>query len=87
MSMTRTAILSSMPDRPEDLTPADPEDLGAALAFALRFDVKRRNRDATEIMARIIARRLVGHLAQSGFVVMKKPPALGAAAIERGHRE
>jgi hypothetical protein len=87
MTMAVTAILSSMPERPEDLTPADPEDLAAALAFALRFDVRRRNHDAAEIMARIIARRLVEHLAQSGFVVMRKPPVLGAAAIGRGHGE
>jgi hypothetical protein len=87
MSMVRTSILPSTPERPEDLTPADPEDLAAALAFALRFDVRRRNHDASEIMARIIARRLVEHLAQSGFVVMRKPTVLGAASIGRGHGE
>ena len=85
--MDRTAILSSMPDRPENLTPADPEDLAAALAFALRIDSRRRNHEAAEIMARIVARRLVDHLAQSGFVVMRKPPALGDAAIGPGHGE
>jgi hypothetical protein len=84
MSMARTAILSSMPERPENLSPADPEDLAAALAFALRFDRRRRNHDAAEIMARIVARRLVDHLAQSGFVVMKKPPI---GALGRGHED
>jgi hypothetical protein len=35
-------------------------------------------------MARIVARRLVEHLDRAGFVVMKKPPAVGAAALGRG---
>ena len=62
-------------------------NLAAALAFALRFDSRRRNHEAAEIMARIVAHRLVDHLAQSGFVVMRKPPALAAAAIGPGHGE
>jgi hypothetical protein len=35
-------------------------------------------------MADIVAKRLVGHLGRSGFVVMKKPPIGGAAALGRG---
>jgi len=35
-------------------------------------------------MAAIVARRLIEHLDQAGFVVMKKPPAIGAAALGRG---
>jgi hypothetical protein len=35
-------------------------------------------------MAEIVARRLVEHLQRSGFVVMKKPPAVGGAALARG---
>jgi hypothetical protein len=31
-----------------------------------------------------VARRLVEHLDRAGFVVMKKPPAVGAAALGRG---
>jgi hypothetical protein len=32
-------------------------------------------------MARIVADRLVEHLERSGFVVMKRPPAMGGAGI------
>jgi hypothetical protein len=56
-----------------------------ALAFALRFDGRKRKRDSREIMARIVARRLVEHLERAGFVVMKKPPVDGANALGRGH--
>jgi hypothetical protein len=35
-------------------------------------------------MAAIVAKRLVEHLECSGFVVMKKPPIGGGAAIGRG---
>ena len=62
-----------MPETP--LCPAEAADVEQALAFALRFDGKRRVRDAEEMMARITAERLVRHLERSGFVVMKKPPA------------
>jgi hypothetical protein len=41
--------------------------------------------DAAEMMAAIVAKRLVELLERSGFVVMKKPPIGGAAAIGRGH--
>jgi hypothetical protein len=70
-----------MPDAPDRLTPASPEDLADALAFALRFDGRKRKHDAGDFMARIVAERLVRHLDRTGFVVMKKPPAVGAAAL------
>jgi L-threonylcarbamoyladenylate synthase len=35
-------------------------------------------------MAAIVAKRLVAHFEQAGVVVMKKPPAVGAAALGRG---
>jgi hypothetical protein len=72
-----------MSDAP--LSPASPEDLADALAFALRFDGRKRKHDAGEIMARIVAARLVMHLDQAGFVIMKKPPAVGASTLGRGH--
>jgi hypothetical protein len=73
-----------MRDPPDRLTPADPNDLANALAFALRFDGRRRKGDAAEFMAEIVAKRLVRHLERAGFVVMKRPPALGGAALGRG---
>jgi hypothetical protein len=72
-----------MPDV-DTLTPADPSDLAAALAFALRYQGRKRVHNADEIMAEIVARRLVEHLARAGFVVMRKPPEIGAAALGRG---
>ena len=35
----------------------------------------------------IVAERLVEHLERAGFVVVKRPPAMGAAALGRGHRD
>ena len=72
-----------MTDAPDRLTPAAPDDLADALAFSLRFDGRRRNRDAAEIMVRIVAKRLVEPLERSGFVVMKRPPIGGSAPVER----
>jgi hypothetical protein len=74
-----------MTDAPDRLTPAAPDDLADALAFALRFDGRKRKHDAAEIMARIVAKRLVEHLERAGFVVMKRPPIGGASALGRGH--
>jgi len=74
-----------MPDAPDRLTPATPDDLADALAFALRFDGGKRKRDAGELMARIVARRLVEHLERAGFLVMKKPLAPGAAPLGRDY--
>ena len=73
-----------MPE-PVDLTPAAPEDVADALAFALRYSGRKRTHDAGEMMAAIVAKRLVEHLERSGFVVMKKPPIGGGAPIGRGH--
>ena len=61
-----------------------PEDLADALAFALRFSGRKRKHDAEEIIAGIVARRLVDHLERSGFVVMKRAPIGGGAALGRG---
>ena len=46
----------------EHLTPATAEDLAEALAFALRFEGRKRVNDAGEFMAAIVARRLVRYL-------------------------
>ena len=44
-----------MTDAFDRLTPAAPDDIADALAFALRFDGRKRKHDAAEMMARIIA--------------------------------
>jgi hypothetical protein len=74
-----------MVDASDRLTPAAPEDIADALAFALRYSGRKRVHDAAEMAAAIVAKRLVAHLERSGFVVLKKPAAIGAAAIGRGY--
>jgi hypothetical protein len=54
-----------MPE-PEPLTPAAADDLADALAFALRYAGRKRVNDAGEMMAAIVAKRLLAHLERSG---------------------
>ncbi len=56
------------------LRPATVADIEDALAFALRFDGRKRVHNGDEFMAQITAQRLAEHLARSGFVALKKPP-------------
>jgi hypothetical protein len=53
-----------------------------ALAFALRYDGRRRVHHADSVMAQITAERLVAHLEQSLFLVMKRPPTKPAVSGE-----
>jgi hypothetical protein len=76
-----------MIQKSETLTAAASEDIVDTLAFALRFNGKKRRHDADDMMAGIVAKRLVEHLALCGFVIMKKPPAEGGAALLRGHEQ
>jgi hypothetical protein len=48
-----------MPNADDKLTPADRDDLAAALAFALRFQGRKRVHNADELMAEIVAKRLI----------------------------
>jgi hypothetical protein len=61
-----------MPDAP-NLRSATRDELTQSLSFALRFNGRKRMRDADEMIAQITAERLVEHLEQSGYVVMHKP--------------
>ena len=74
----RRAIVRAMPE--DKLTPADPVDLAWSIAFALRFEGKKRWHDADDMMAAIVADRIVRSLERSGYVVMKKPPSVGGGA-------
>jgi len=65
------------------LREASVEEIVESLAFALRYEGRKRVNHADETMARITADRLVRHLAESGFVLMRRP---GAAAVsDSGH--
>jgi hypothetical protein len=55
------------------LLPAPPEDVERALAFALRFDGRKRFRHSGELMAEIVAAHLLKYLTQSGYVVARDP--------------
>ncbi|XAO72448.1 MAG: hypothetical protein AAYR33_08945 [Acetobacteraceae bacterium] len=59
----------------DSLTSASPEDIGSALMHALRFDARRRIHNADELMARLVAVRLVAHLQRCGFVIYTRIPA------------
>jgi hypothetical protein len=78
-----TRLPSSLPDA-DKLTPADPSDVADALAYALRFQGRKRVHNADEIMAEIVAKRLVTQLERAGFVFMKRPPEIGGAALGFG---
>jgi hypothetical protein len=56
---------------PSTLRPADPAEVADALAYALRYDGKRRVYHADDAMARITAARLIRHLKQAGFVLIR----------------
>jgi hypothetical protein len=66
------------------LIPANPRDPADAIAFALRFEERRRVHQAEEYMAAIAAERVVRHLERAGFVIMKRPPIGGHAPLGRG---
>lgn len=51
---------------------ANLDDVAQSLAFALLYQGRKRTRDAESMMADIVAKRLVEHLRQSGYVVMKE---------------
>ena len=52
------------------------EEVAESVAFALRYDGRKRVHHADEMMALITAERLVRHLLESGFVLMKRPENL-----------
>lgn len=65
-----------MPDHPQQPPRlASDEEVLETLAFGLRYQGRRRVRDADDAMARIAARRLLELLRQSGYAVVKQPPA------------
>jgi hypothetical protein len=70
-----------MLDPDEKLTAADPEDLASSIAFALKFEGRKRWHDADAFMADIVAKRLVRYLERARYVVMKRPPIGGSALL------
>ncbi|MEI7712557.1 MAG: hypothetical protein WCI94_14055 [Rhodospirillales bacterium] len=67
-----------MPEQPSASptpTTAIDDELIESLAFALRYEGRKRVHHADDMMARITAERLVRHLRGSGFSVAKDPDA------------
>ena len=62
-----------MPEQPS--ASATDDELIESLAFALRYEGRKRVHHADDIMARITAERLVRHLRGSGLSVVKDPDA------------
>jgi hypothetical protein len=73
-----------MLDPDEKLTPANPEDLASSIAFALKFEGRKRWHDADAFMADIVAKRLVRYLERARYVVMKRPPLVGTRRSRGG---
>ncbi|MCQ8242540.1 hypothetical protein [Rhizosaccharibacter radicis] len=67
------------------LRPATADEIEQSLAFALRFDGRRRVNTADDAMARITAERLLRHLLLSGFVLMKRPEAAAPSTSRHRH--
>jgi hypothetical protein len=80
----RGGMAGLMPEPDDDLTPARAEDLRACIAYALTSDGRLAKAQSAELMASIVAERLIARLERDGFVVMRRPPAPGAAALGRG---
>jgi hypothetical protein len=66
------------------LIPVPADDVTDALAFALRFDGRKRTHAADELMARITAQRLVEHLERSGYIIMRRPPSGDLSRLQSG---
>lgn len=74
-----------MTDDPAKLRPVDPDDLRQSLAYALRFNGRRKMfRQADDLMAEITADHLARHLDRCGYVIMKKPPMADLARFSQG---
>ena len=72
------------PEPDDDLTPARSEDLRACIAYALTSDGRLAKAQSAELMASIVAERLIARLERDDFVVMRRPPAPGSAPRGRG---
>jgi hypothetical protein len=76
------AYPARMPDDRDKLSPAMAEDVADALAFALRFQGRKRVQNADELMSSIVAKRLVEQALW--LRRMKKPPIGGSTPPYRG---
>jgi hypothetical protein len=85
VSFAQCDIVLVMSETPETLFPARRDDLIATLAFALTRDSRLARMQSAELLASIVAERIVDRLEASGYVVTRGPPAPGAAPLGPGH--
>jgi hypothetical protein len=61
----------------QGLRPADPTEVADSLAYAMRFDERgKARRTGVEYASKIAAEQLVRRLLASGFVLMRRAPAV-----------
>jgi hypothetical protein len=72
-----------MPDD-DELTPARAEDLRACIAYALTSDGRLAKTQSAELMASIVAERLITRLERDGFVIRRRPGLGGHSTLGRG---
>jgi hypothetical protein len=68
-----------MPD--PDLVPADPNHLLADLSRALTRGSALARAQSADVLAKVVAERLVASLTAAGYVIMRKPPIGGSAPL------
>ena len=64
-----------MANNPDNLKPASSDEIAESLSQALLYDRRRRVHDADRLIATVAAQKLVEHLAEAGYVVMKSAGA------------
>lgn len=60
-------------EAPERFLPVDRQHLVATLSFALTHDARLAKAQAADVMAAIVAERIVDRLEAANFVVMRRP--------------
>ena len=78
-------MVPGMSEASEKLIPARRDDLIATLVFALTRDSRLARMQSAELLASIVAERIVERLEASGYVVMQGSSPPGGAALGRGH--
>jgi hypothetical protein len=66
-----------MSDGAAELMPADPRDVETCFSLGLKSGSRLARHQAAEVIAKVVAERLVAELERSGFVIMGKPIPVG----------
>jgi hypothetical protein len=70
-----------MPASDPKLTAVAPADIAESISHALLFSGRKRIHESDRLTASIAADRIVRHLENCGYVLMKKPPLTGSAPL------